>query len=207
MTYPDIPYTVEALTAVIIYAGPQSVTPEQSIHVTVEVTKSDEYNSDNHLIELSYLSDGKAQSMTAKTNKGLISFDVPAQKTTGLMMFSGKAGTIKSTNAVVIVKAGQPETLQLYVRPTNVSGTVGVSLGIITDAFGNLVSDLSLVTIEWLDDLGVKVSEQVQLFKGQAAYTAPCPIGYIGSLKLRASFKNVENISPDVSSLCAVSEE
>lgn len=191
---------------ITIYAGPQSVTPEQSIHVTIEANDVYGYSLDNLAIELSYIADGRPQIMMAKTRNGLVSFDVLAQQTAGLMTFSAKSGAYTSTNAVVIVRAGQPEILQLTVMPNKISGAVNISLAAITDKFDNLVSDMSLVTIDWLDNSGVKGSEQIQLSKGQAAYTSSCPANFSGALRVRAAFKNVENISSDVSNICSDSE-
>ncbi len=195
-----------SLKAITLYAGPQSVTPEQSIHVTIEANDLNGNSLDRQLIELSYVADGSAKTMTAKTHNGLVSFDVPAQKTAGLMIFSAKAGQMKSANAAVIVKAGQPKALQLKVRPNKVAGKVNLSIATIADEFGNPMSGLSLVTIEWLDDLGVKVRQQLQLSKGQVAYTGSCPVSFLGSLKVRATFKNIENISPDISNICSMRE-
>ncbi len=202
MINPDTPYLAQDPPKVTLYAGPQSVMPKQIIYVTVEVNHSDGHSLNHYPVELSFELDGETNILTGSTIEGLASFEVPAQKTTGLMMFLANAGGVKSANGVVVVNAGLPEILALKLRPSKFSNTVEVSIGTVTDEFGNVVTDLSLVTIEWLDDLGAIRNEFVQLSKGQAEYIARCPAEYVGSLKVRASLKNITSHSSDISKMC-----
>ena len=192
------PYFIPSAHAVELnlYAGPQSITPREMIHVTV---LSGEQKT---AIELSYISDDGEEIRTGTTEQGLISFEVPAQKTIGQMRFTVKAGPVVSNTALVSVLAGPPQNFTLSIKQGMQAGTVDISSGIITDQFGNSISDLTLASLDWIDERGLNASHNVQLTQGRIILGMKCPGEFEGSLTLRAAVSFAEYISTDISSLC-----
>jgi len=77
---------------------------------------------------------------------GLISFDVKAQKTTGVMSFTAQADGAKSNPALVKVHAAAPQSYTVKVRQSQDLGHVDLRSDLITDGFRNPISTLSFVT-------------------------------------------------------------
>jgi len=137
-----------------VYAGPQSVSPRETIYITVEVTSSDDANIDNGTVELSFSLDGNNETQKASTVHGLVSFEVPAQKS----------------------------------------------------AFENSISNLSLVTLNWIDDRGLIGRQSLQLSNGIIDHTIPCPKQISGALNLRATLNSLQFLSSDISRFCLSDE-
>ena len=192
------PYFIPSAHAVELnlYAGPQSITPREMIHVTVLS------GGQKTAIELSYISDDGEEIRTGTTEQGLISFEVPAQKTIGQMRFTVKAGPVVSNTALVSVLAGPPQNFTLSIKQGMQAGTVDISSGIITDQFGNSISDLTLASLDWIDERGLNASHNVQLTQGRIILGRKCPSEFEGPLTLRAAVSFAEYISTDISSLC-----
>lgn len=189
-----------------VYAGPQSVSPRETIYITVEVTSSDDANIDNGTVELSFSLDGNNETQKASTVHGLVSFEVPAQKSAGLMEFSAQYNSSQSNKALVAVVAGTPEELSLKVAPSARGGNVDISSGIIKDSFENSISNLSLVTLNWIDDRGLIGRQSLQLSNGIIDHTIPCPKQISGALNLRATLNSLQFLSSDISRFCLSDE-
>jgi len=179
-----------------IYAGPQSITPLEMIHVTVQsaVQKT--------AVELSYISDEGLKIRTGMTEQGLISFDVPAQKTVGKMRFTAKAGQVVSNMALVTVIEGTPQSFMLFIKQGKQARTIDISSSIIKDAFENPISNLALVSLDWIDRTGLNTSQYIQPSHGRVIINAKCPNDFVGALTVRAAVNSAEYISNDISSFC-----
>jgi len=185
-----------------VYAGPQTVSPLETIYVTVEVTDSRGKNMDTHSVQLSYMSDGELKSLSGTPKNGLISFDIPAQKSGGLMAFSALAKGTKSSEALVTIAAGAPNKLSLKFAAHHEDGNLKVFSEVIKDDFGNSVSDLSLVTLNWLANDNLIGSQSLHLSNGRINSGLSCPAQASGSLKVQALLNNLVFISPDLSEIC-----
>lgn len=190
-------FTLNALaTELNIYAGPQSVTPREVIYVTVQSEDS------NAAIELSYRADGKVEILTGTAVHGMISFEVPSQKTTGQMGFTAKSETGLSNTSLVSVLAGPPKSFNLEIKRGKQVRTVDVWSDIISDQFGNSISDHALVSIDLIDDRGLIASQNVQLTQGRIVSNTKCPREINGDLFIRAVVNDAADVTTDMSSLC-----
>lgn len=190
-----------------VYAGPQTATPGQDISVTIEMTDVDGKSSHDETVQLTYISDGVSTSLSGKVSQGLVSFDIPAQRRAGTMTFIANADDLISNQTVVMVVAGEPIGFKFNVEPSRNANLVDLTTDVISDAFGNPVSDQTLISLDWIDQSGVKQSEFVQLLNGRMTYVSICPDAYAAPLKIRAVLKNVEVFSSELSDLCAARKE
>lgn len=199
-----IPLKAHADTAssLTVYAGPQSVSPREVIHVTVEYADESGSSMNDKTVELSYISDGILKTVSGIPKLGLISFDVPAQDMTGLMIFSAKAADVTSNEALVTVVAGPPLPFKITAQPNQEPETLKLTSDMITDSHGNPIADLSLVSMEWIDFNGLKARQTVQLLNGRIALTANCPTNFTSPLRVRAAVNAIESVSKDVSADC-----
>ena len=161
-----------------IYAGPQSLAPRETVYVTIQ---SEARETD---IELSYLSDGVEKILTGRTEDGLVSFELPAQKTVGHMSFTAKTDKGPFDTALVSVVAGAPQNFELSIRQGKQAESLEISSNVIRDAFGNAISDLALVSLDWVDDSGLISHQNTQLVQGRIALTANCPIAFSRRLQI-----------------------
>lgn len=190
-----------------VYAGPQTVTPGQNISVTIEKTDLQGKSLDDEMVQLTYISDGTSISLSGKVSNGLVSFDVPAQHRAGRMMFNANAGDLVSNQSSVMVVADTPISFEFDVEPSRDANVVDLNSDVIRDAFGNPLSDQTLIAIDWIDKNGVKQSEFMQLSNGRMAHVSICPDAYVAPLKIRAVLKNVEVFSTELSDFCLSQEE
>jgi len=72
----------------------------------------------------------------------------------------------------------------------------------IKDHYGNDVSDLSLVSLNLIDNNNLIASQDVQLFKGQIHHDLVCPTKFKGPLKVQARINNITSMSTDISGFC-----
>lgn len=179
-----------------IYAGPQSISPREAIHVTVQSAAR------KVVVELSYNTDNGYEVRTGTTEHGLISFEIPAKKTVGQMRFTAKAGKNISNTAIVSVLAGPPQNFSLNIKRAKPVSSVEISSSVITDAFENPISDLALVSLDWADNNGLKASQDIQLTQGRIILRAKCPEKFDGALMLRARINSASSISSNLSSIC-----
>lgn len=190
---------------VTIFAGPQSLSPNETISVTVQTQQRAEDFFGNEGVELTYTVDGVINTLTGKATHGLTSFDVPAQDRAGTMKFSAKALGQRSQQALVTVVPGPPKSLSLQIKPSDQASMIVISSDLITDTRGNAVSDQALVTIQWKDETGLVKSQNTQLFNSRVYLEAKCPSKFAGELNIRAFHKTVQFSSSDISALCFVS--
>lgn len=179
-----------------LYAGPQSITPREMIHVTVQSSVLET------VIELSYNSGNRRETQTAITKQGLISFAVPAQETVGQMRFTAQAGHRLSNTALISVLSGPPQSFKLNIKTGTQAGIVEISSNLITDEFENAISDQSLVSLDWIDDRGLNSSQNSQLNQGRLILKMKCPSEFEGTLRLRAAVSSADFLSSDISSVC-----
>lgn len=179
-----------------IYAGPQSISPREIIYVTVQSTVQET------AIELSYNSDDGYEIQTGTTQQGLVSFEVPAQLNAGEMRFIAKAQESVSSTALVSVFAGPPQNFTLAIKPGTQTGAVDISSSVIRDAFNNPISDLALVSLDWIDEKGLMASQSAQLTQGKIILSGICPDEFDGALILRAAVNSAEYRSSDISTFC-----
>lgn len=196
----------ETVPSLIVYAGPQSVSPRETIHVTVEYTNIDGSNMNEGNVELFYVSDGTLKTLSGTPKLGLISFDVSAQDMVGLMAFSAKAAGVVSKEAPVTVVAGPSQSFKITAQPSKKIETLVLTSNVITDSYGNPISDLSLVSIEWIDFNGLTARQNIQLLNGRIVLTAKCPAIFTSPLIIRASVNTIEAVSKDVSADCLEGE-
>lgn len=184
-----------------VYVGPQSVTVEEMIYVSVETAapKTD--------VALSYIADGERKMLIGTTRHGLVSFDVPAQKQTGLMRFAAKTETARFYETLVTVLAGPPQPFTITTTKSLQSGFVDISSDVIVDKYRNAISELSAVSIEWIDAGGLRARQTAQLAQGRIALTTPCPLEFTAPIKIRGAVHSVQFTSADLSSLCALKAE
>ena len=184
-----------------IYAGPQSVSAQEMIYVSVE-TAALEVD-----VKLSYITDGKPQTLTGITQHGLVSFDVPAQKLTGVMRFLAQSENSTSNEALVTVIAGPPLPFSMTTTKSQQSGSVDIGSDVIADKYGNVISSLSLSSIDWIDAGGMIASQSAQLIQGRIALTTQCPTKFTSPVKIRAKIHSATFTSADVSDLCRLEKE
>lgn len=196
-----------AANSLQVYAGPQTALPQGNISVTIEMTDGHGSSVQGETIQLTYISDGVPMTMSGKVSNGLVSFDVKAQRRAGEMIFKALSSDLVSNNAPVLIVAGQPKTFKLKVRPARNPNFVELMTETLSDAFGNPISDQTLVSLSWIDSAGVKRSEAAQLSNSSMSYMSICPQVYIAPLKVRAVLKNVEVFSSDLSALCELGKE
>lgn len=189
-----------------IYAGPQSVSPEDVIHVTVELVDIHGNSVDKKRVNLSYIADGVSKTLEGIVQNGLVSFDVAAQNSVGRMDFSAQAEGLISSTVPVRVVAAEPIVFKLSAKPSRAFGLVEFTSEIIVDAFGNPISDQNLVALSWVDSSGVKGTENTQLSDSRIFLDRSCPAKFIAPLRVRAVLKNTEVLSADLSSLCVDNE-
>lgn len=179
-----------------LYAGPQSVSPGEIIYVTVQSIVPET------TIELSYNSDDGSETQIARTSQGLVSFEVPAQNAAEQMRFIAKSGERVSNIVFVSVFAAAPQDFVLNTEVGTRSETLHIWSAVITDAFENPISDLALVSLDWVDDKGLIAAQNAQLTQGRIIVNAECPIEFDGTLRLRAAVHSAVAMSSDISSLC-----
>ena len=189
-----------------IYAGPQSVSPRDDIHVTVELADLHGNSVNNQNVNLSYTADGIPTMLEGNVQNGLVSFDVIAQQTAGKMDFIARAEGLVSNAAPVIIVAAEPAVFGLSAKPSRIPGRVDIMSEKIVDTFGNLITDQNLVALSWVDSGGITGFENTQLLNSRIILNRSCPENFIAPLRLRAVVKNTEVKSKDLSSLCADGE-
>ena len=192
----------KTVRGVVVYAGPQSVSPREIIHVTVEITGMRGNNINDETVNLSYMSDGVVKTLSGTPRHGLMSFDIPAQDTVGLMKFSANTKIGTSEEALVAVVAAQPQSFSLEVQAGKQTGTIKLMSDVIADEYGNPVSDLSLVSVDWVDDEGLKARQNTQLLNNRILLTGTCPSKFYGALKVRANLNGMQSAPVDISSYC-----
>ena len=185
------------------YAGPQTVSPGQIVSVTIELNDIQGKSLNNQPVQLTYLADGISKSVSGEVENGLISFNVRAQNRVGTMKFSAQYGGTSSNVAPVMVVAGRPAPIHLKVKPSQNPQMVEIISEIITDEFRNPVSDQSLISLDWIDERGLRSSEFSQLTNGRITRNINCPVKFRAPLQIRAVMKNSKFLSSDLSALCA----
>jgi len=185
-----------------IYAGPQSVSPRETIHVTLELTDARGNSLSDGNVELSYVSDGVVKTLAGIPTHGLISFDVQAQDSTGLMEFSAKTKGVTSKTAFVIVVATQPQPFSLKAKAGRQAETIKLTSDVFADKYGNPISELSLVSVDWIDDKGLKARQNTQLLNSRIVLTGKCPAKFHGTLKVQANLNSIQSVPIDISSYC-----
>lgn len=193
--------------AVTVYAGPQSVTPENLIYVTVEATGAAKASLQNMPAVLSYQADGASKTITANLANGLASFQVPAQKSAGHMAFSATVSDVSSNEVNVVVTADHPHIFHLTAKQSEIAGSIALSSKLITDEFGNPISDLSAVIVDLLDQTGLKSRQMVHLSNGRVFLSVKCPASFEGALTVKTSLGKLRHTSPNLSTLCALRED
>lgn len=192
----------ETVRGVVVYAGPQSVSPREIIHVTVEITGIRGNNINDETVILSYMSDGVVKTLSGTPRHGLVSFDLPAQDTVGLMKFSANTKVGISGEALVTVVAAQPQPFSLEVQAGKHSGNIKLMSDVIADEYGNPVSNLSLISVDWIDDAGLKARQNTQLLNNRILLTETCPSKFYGALKVQANLNGMQSAPVDISSYC-----
>ena len=189
-------------SAVTVFAGPQSVSPRETIAVTVQISPSVGNVSRTEKVKLTYTADGDIKTLVGNAVHGLLSFDIVAQDHSGIMKFSAKLANKTSRDTFVFVVPGPPQKLSLKIKPSNQSQKLVLSSSLITDAYANIVSDQTLLALQWSDETGLIKSQNAQLLNGRLDLEVKCPSSYSGELTLRALLKTIQFSSSDVSSLC-----
>lgn len=192
--------------AVRVYVGPQSVSPKKSIYVTIEATDFSGKSLDSETAVLSYQSDGVTKSITGDLNHGLVSFEIPAQVSVGHMVFSATVSDISSNEVFVAVLAGRPQSLSLKAEPVERADSVVIFSNVITDKFGNPVSDLSVIQIDWQDETGLIAQQTSQLLNGRVNLISNCPATFSGELQIKASLDSLQFILPKLNAVCEMAK-
>jgi len=192
----------DTVRKIAVYAGPQSVSPREIIDVTVEITGMRGNNINDGNVILSYMSDGVVKTLSGTPRHGLVSFDVPAQDTVGLMKFSANTKVGTSEEALVTVVAAQPQPFSLEAQAGKHTGTIKLMSDVIADEYGNPVSGLSLISVDWIDDEGLKARQSTQLLNSRILLIGTCPANFIGALKVQATLNTIQSTPIDVSSYC-----
>ena len=189
-------------SAVTVFAGPQSLSPRETIAVTVQISPSAGHMSGTEKVELTYSADGEIKSLLGNAVHGLLSFNIAAQDRSGVMKFSAKVAGQVSQDTLVSVVPGPPQKLFLKIKPSVQPQQLILSSGQITDAYGNTVSDQTLLALQWNDESGLIKSQNAQLLNGRLDLEVKCPSSYSGELTLRALLKTVQFSSSDLSAFC-----
>jgi hypothetical protein len=189
-----------------LYAGPQSATPSQIIHVTIEAFDARGRNIDGEMLTLVYTYEGQERSITAKAQHGLVSFEIPAQRRAGHMSFYARYEGHETNASLVMITAGPAIALKLAARLGTAKNTIEVTSPVLSDNFGNSVTDLSLVSLNWIDAKGLKASHKAQLSNGAVNHTLRCPTSFTGPLRLQAQLGNLQFKTPDIALLCPSSD-
>ena len=182
------------------------MSPGHTISVTVEMTDMDGRSVNGKSAQLMFTANDQPKVMEGSVVNGLVSFDVPAQSRAGLMRFESRVGDVASNIATVDIVAAQPTGIELTIDRARSPHAVTVTSDLITDAFGNAVSDQTLVALDWIDRDGPKASERVQLSNGRLVSDIQCPSDFVQPLRIRAALKNIATVSQNISELCRPSE-
>jgi len=192
----------ETVRGVVVYAGPQSVSPREIIHVTVEITDIGGNNINDGNVNLSYVSDGVVKTLSGTPRHGLVSFDVPGQDTVGLMKFSANTKIGTSEEVLVTVVAAPPQPFSLEAQAGKHPGSIKLMSDVLADEYGNPVSDLSLISVDWIDDEGLKARQNTQPLNSRILLTGTCPTKFYGALKVQVNLNTIQSAPIDVSSYC-----
>lgn len=195
-------YAQSSSDILTVYAGPQSVAPLEIIHVTIEVAEESHDNLSNQIVVLTYIADGSVKKLSERTILGLVSFEVPAQRQAGLMKFTARLMDRVSNEAHIVVAAGRAQEFELDVERGDEEFSVNMSSDVIADKFGNKVSDLTFVSLDWIDTDGLKKKQSTQLLNGRVVVTSKCPSSFVAPLKIRAAVNSMQSTSRDVSEFC-----
>lgn len=185
-----------------IYAGPQSVSPGELIYVTVEGRNFSGQSLAAERVELSYIRDGEPTLVFGTFRDGLASFEVPAQNLNGLMSFSAKSSGAKSNNAEILVVSGPPQEFSIKSHPVRNGQGIELTSDKIADEYGNPISDLSLISINWMDQFGIKERHSVQPRNGYIFLLGQCPEAFSPPLMVQASVSTVASDPINVTALC-----
>lgn len=199
---PTESFADSAITTLMIYAGPQSVVPNHPVYVTVEATDTNGQSANGKEVELSYKTGGTFVTVRGTTKQGLVSFKVAAEKIAGLIQFTAKAGLVRSNSATVLVTADRPQPFSLFTAATQQPRKIEIKTSLIADQYGNLISDITPVTFEWIDASGLKAKHISQPQNGRLSLTLNCPLSFTGALIIRASLQSLQIKSADISNLC-----
>ena len=189
-------------SAVTVFVGPQSLSPRETIAVTVQISPNAGNLIGTEKVELTYSADGDIKTLVGNAVLGLLSVDIAAQDHSGTMRFSAKVAGKASQEALVSVVPGPPQKLSLKIKPSNQPQQLILSSGQIIDAYGNTVSDQNLLALQWNDESGLIKSQNAQLLNGRLDLDVKCPSSSSGELTLRAFLKTVQFSSSDLSYLC-----
>jgi len=102
----------------------------------------------------------------------------------------------------VTVVAAQPQPFSLEVQAGKHIGTIKLMSDLIADEYGNPVSDLSLISVDWIDDKGLKTRQNSQLLNSRILLTGTCPAKFYGALKVQANLNAIQSAPIDISSYC-----
>lgn len=196
--------TAKALdsNAITVFAGPQSLSPRETIAVTVQISPRAGNFFETEQIELTYTADGNIKTLVGEAVHGLLSFDIAAQDRSGVMKFSARFAGQTSQEALVFVVPGPPQKLSLKIKPSDQPQQLILSSNLITDAYNNTVSDQTLLAIQWNDENGLIKSQNAQLQSGRLDLDVQCPSSYSGELTIQALLKTTQFSSSDLSALC-----
>ena len=101
---------------ITVFAGPQSLSPSEIISVTIQMPQSTGSFLGTEQVELTYTDDGVLKTLIGNAAHGLLSFNVAAQDSAGIMKFSAKALGQTSQEALVTIVPGLPQNLSLQIK-------------------------------------------------------------------------------------------
>lgn len=196
------PACANGVVKLTTYAGPQSVSPGGIIHVTVESVDARGLNADAQDISLSYISNGTLKVISGTPSHGLTSFDLPAQSSAGVMNIWAQTSNVRSNVSLVTVTAGHPQSFSIQAKSNNDGQGIQFTSNIISDEYGNPVSDLSLLNLNWIDKTGLNIRQSAFPVNGRLLFVTNCPSHFSPPLRVRFTISNTASELKDVTSLC-----
>jgi len=156
----------------ILFAGPQAVTPGQPIFLTAEV-KSDKTRSEE-FVTLLIGEAGDRINIQRRTENGIANFVVPGPSQAGRITFLALTSTMMSYEAEVLVVSDQPQKFDVLAQQHSTDRLVATSTSTVQDQFQNIVENGVMADIHWLENGRLIFSEQTTLQDGKVSIFTRC---------------------------------
>lgn len=193
--------TLDEVGLVTVYAGPETVPPNAEIYIDVEIlNKKGASFFDGEQVILNEVGQshdqGKGEgqrnrkSWTSNTVQGLAKLIIPAGQKSGDRVFFAKINGQVSKPVSVFITTGRVDTVKSIIHYDDVSNDVIVDIGPVSDAFGNLLEDGTLVSLSVESFSGEMTYESSPLIRGRARWSLSCERYRAGIKTMRVRVKN-----------------
>lgn len=193
--------TLDGVDLVTVYAGPETVPPNAEIYIDVEIlNKKGASFFDGERVTLNEVGQGQGQSQnqgqgkswTSNTVQGLAKLIIPAGQISGDRVFFAEINGQVSKPVSVFVTTGHIDTVKSIIHYVDVSNDLIVDIGPVSDAFGNLLEDGTLVSLSVKTRSGEMTYENSPLIRGRARWSLSCERYRAGISTIIVRVKNTQ---------------